>query len=143
MNIAVIDAQGGGIGQAVIKRLRKEFNSDIYIFALGTNSTATSNMLKAGSNSGITGEESIISFCQTEKITAIIGPIGIMVSGGINGEITAAISKSILEMKCTKYIIPLRKHGIYIPGTRNLDIKDIINEIVENIKLKDNINKIY
>ncbi|MDF2880628.1 MAG: hypothetical protein K0R54_1185 [Clostridiaceae bacterium] len=136
MNIAVIDAQGGGIGQTVVKKLRREFKSDINIFALGTNSTATSNMLKAGSNYGITGEESIISFCHTKKINAIIGPIGIMVSGGINGEITTAISKSIFEMECIKYIVPMRKHGIYIPGTRNLEIKDIIDEIIENIKLE-------
>jgi len=41
---------------------------------------------------------------------------------------------SIFNMDCTKYIIPLQKHGIYIPGTRNLQIKDIINEIVTDIK---------
>lgn len=142
MNIAVIDAQGGGIGQTVVKRLRREFKSQVNIFALGTNSTAASNMLKAGSNYGFTGEESIISFCRTKKVNAIIGPIGIMASGGINGEITAEISKSIFEMECTKYIIPLRKHGIYIPGTRNLEIREIIDEIIENIRLEINMKQI-
>ena len=46
------------------------------------------------------------------------------------------ISSSIFKMDCTKYIIPLQKHGIYIPGTRNLQIKDIIEEIVLDIKHK-------
>ena len=44
------------------------------------------------------------------------------------------ISSAIFNMDCTKYIFPLQKHGIYIPGTRALQIKDIIGEIVLDIK---------
>ncbi|MEK6265237.1 MAG: DUF3842 family protein [Clostridium sp.] len=134
MKIAVIDAQGAGLGQSIIKKIRKEVDLDVYIIALGTNTIATSNMLRAGANVGISGEKEICSFCRTNKIESIIGPIGIICSGGINGEITASISSSIFNMDCTKYILPLQKHGIYIPGTRNLQIKDIIEEIVLNIK---------
>lgn len=134
MKIAVIDAQGAGLGQTIIKKIRKEINTNIYIIGLGTNTIATSNMVRSGANVGITGEKAICSFCNRQAIDCIIGPIGIMCSGGINGEITASISQSIFQMDCTKYIIPLKKHGIYIPGTRNLQIKDIIHEIVLNIK---------
>lgn len=134
MKIAVIDAQGAGLGQTIIKKIRKEIGIDIYIIALGTNESATSNMIKAGANEGISGEKPIWSFCIENKVDSIIGPIGIICSGGINGEITPMISNSIFNMDCTKYIIPLQKHGIYIPGTRNLQIKDIINEIVFDIK---------
>ncbi|MBK1811092.1 DUF3842 family protein [Clostridium sp. YIM B02505] len=134
MKIAVIDAQGAGLGQTIIKKIRKEIEKDIYIIALGTNTFATSNMVKAGANVGISGERAISSFCRTNKIDGIIGPIGVMCSGSINGEITPLISKSIFNMECTKYILPLQKHGIYIPGTRNLQIKDIIEEIVFDIK---------
>lgn len=134
MKIAIIDAQGAGLGQTIIKKIRKEIDHDIYIIALGTNTFATSNMVRAGANVGISGERAIYSFCKTNKIDSIIGPIGIIYSGGINGEITPMISKSIFNMDCTKYIIPLQKHGIYIPGTRNLQIKDIIEEIVLDIK---------
>lgn len=134
MKIAVIDAQGAGLGQTIIKKIRKEIGIDIYIIALGTNAFACSNMIKAGANEGISGEKSIWSFCQSNKVDSIIGPIGIICSGGINGEITPMISNSVFNMDCTKYIIPLQKHGIYIPGTRNLQIKDIIKEIVLDIK---------
>lgn len=134
MKIAVIDAQGAGLGQNIIKRIRKEIDNDVYIIALGTNSFATSKMIQAGANVGISGERAIISFCKTTKIDSIIGPIGIICSGGINGEITPMISNAIFNTDCTKYILPLQKHGIYIPGTRNLQIKDIIEEIIFDIK---------
>ncbi|MBZ9606641.1 DUF3842 family protein [Clostridium estertheticum] len=134
MKIAVIDAQGAGLGQTIIKKIRKEIDLDIYIVALGTNAFACSNMVRAGANIGISGEESICSFCKKNKIDSIIGPIGIICSGGINGEITHMIATSIFNMDCTKYILPLQKHGIYIPGTRNMQIKDIIEEIVLDIK---------
>ncbi|MFZ5353083.1 MAG: DUF3842 family protein [Bacillota bacterium] len=134
MIIAVIDAQGAGLGQTIIKKLRKELGNDIHIAALGTNQTATQNMLEAGADKGYTGENEICSFCETAAVSCIIGPIGIICSGGILGEITPRISGSVFSMSCTKYIMPLQKHGIYIPGTRSLQIKDIISEIVEDIK---------
>ncbi|MCB2308501.1 DUF3842 family protein [Clostridium estertheticum] len=136
MKIAVIDAQGAGLGKTIIKKIRKEIDLNIYIIALGTNAFATSNMMKSGANLGISGEDEICSFCATNKVDSIIGPIGMICSGGIKGEITPRIASSIYNMDCTKYIIPLQKHGIYIPGTRNLQIKDIIDDIIIDIKSK-------
>lgn len=133
MRIAVIDAQGAGLGQTIIKRLKKEILHTIYIIALGTNTIATSNMVKAGANVGITGSNAICSFCIRNGADCIIGPIGIICNGGIEGEITSQISTSIFNMNCTKYIIPLRKHGIYIPGTRDMEIKEIMQEIIDDI----------
>ena len=134
MKIAVIDGQGAGLGQTVIKKIRKEIGMNIFITALGTNDTAASNMVKAGANECISGIDNIILFCSKQNIDCIIGPIGIMCSGGINGEISSLVSGNIFMMDCIKYIIPLQKHGIYIPGTRNLEIKEIIQEIVMDIK---------
>lgn len=134
MKVAIIDAQGAGLGQAIIKNLIKEIPNNLNIVALGTNSTAASNMLKAGAHIGISGEKPICSFCKNNDIDSIIGPIGIICSGGIKGEVTPMISNAIFNMDCIKYILPLQMHGIYIPGTRILKIKDMINEIVLDIK---------
>ncbi|MCB2294458.1 DUF3842 family protein [Clostridium algoriphilum] len=134
MKIAVLDAQGAGLGQTIIKKIHKEIGLNVYIIALGTNTFATSKMIKAGADIGISEESAICSFCITNKVDSIIGPIGMLCSGGINGEVTPMIAKSIYNMDCTKYIIPLQKHGIYIPGTRNMQIKDIIEDIVLHIK---------
>lgn len=135
MNIAVIDAQGAGLGQTIIKKLIKAINkNNIRIIALGTNSTATHNMIKCGADTGITGEKPICSFCKSNKIDCIIGPIGAICSSGINGEITPLISKTLFCLDCPKYIIPLKKCGIYIPGTKDCKIKDMIEEIILDIK---------
>ena len=50
MRVCVVDGQGGGIGSAVIKRLKDEFKESIEIIALGTNSIATSAMMRAKAN---------------------------------------------------------------------------------------------
>jgi len=56
----VVDGQGGGIGGALIKGLREGLRNDIEVLALGTNSMATSRMMKAGANRGATGENAIV-----------------------------------------------------------------------------------
>lgn len=134
MNIIIIDGQGAGLGQTVIKKIRKEMGSGIKLVALGTNPTAASNMVKAGADSGMSGERDICEYLKKKQFDALIGPIGVLCSDGINGEITPMISSAIFQSTCTKYIIPLKNHGIYIPGTRNLEIKEIINEIVSDIR---------
>ncbi len=134
MKIAVLDAQGAGLGKSIIKKIRKDIDSHIHIVALGTNPVATSNMIKAGADKGITGEKEICYFCHTNNVDCIIGPIGIICSGGIKGEITAEVSQAVFQLDCRKYIIPMQKHGIYIPGTTQLKIKDIMDEIVLDIK---------
>lgn len=134
MKIAVIDTQGAGLGQTIIKRIRKEIDGDIHIIALGTNSVATSNMVRAGANVGISGEKSICYFCKTNKVDGLIGPIGILCGSDLTNEVTPMLSKYIINMDCPKYILPLQKYGVYIPGTRQLQIKDMIDEIIFDIK---------
>ena len=47
MKIVIIDGQGGKMGKSVIEQLKKRFPS-LETYAIGTNSIATSAMLKAG-----------------------------------------------------------------------------------------------
>ncbi|MBU0990035.1 MAG: DUF3842 family protein, partial [Proteobacteria bacterium] len=63
MKLMVMDGQGGGIGATVIKGLREAMGGDPEILALGTNSIATSRMMKAGANRGGTGENAIVVTC--------------------------------------------------------------------------------
>ncbi len=64
VRICVIDGQGGGIGSAVIKKLKDLFGETVEIIALGTNAIATAQMLKARANRGASGENAIV---QTSK----------------------------------------------------------------------------
>ena len=54
--IAVIDGKGGGVGSALVGRLKKEV-PQAHVLALGTNALATSAMLRAGADDGATGEK--------------------------------------------------------------------------------------
>lgn len=136
MIIAIFDTNGAGLGQNIIKRLKKDLSNDINIIALGTNTFATSKMVKAGAHVGVSGEKAISSFCKKNKVDCVIAPIGILCNGEKDMELCPSICKSIINMDCTKYILPLQKYDIYIPGTRNLQIKDFIEEILSDIKNK-------
>jgi hypothetical protein len=134
MIIAVLDGQGAGLGRTFIKRLKKELGQYVKVVALGTNEVAMQNMLKNGADSGYCGEDDIVYFLTNFVPDAIVGPIGILTCGGINGEITAKIAHSVFSLDCKKYIIPLNLHGIFIPGTVNLSMKEIFSQIIEDIK---------
>ena len=133
MNIAVIDGQGGGLGKNIISVLRKEMGDKIIIYALGTNNYAANSMKKAGADEKLYGTEALINSFHTKGFDCIIGPIGIICPGGIKGEITSDLAEAIFNLSCTKYLIPLKVHGIYIPGTKDYDIKDFIKNIVNDI----------
>ena len=70
MKIVIIDGQGGKMGKSVIEQLKKRFPS-LETYAIGTNSIATSAMLKAGATYGATGENPAIVNAQDADI--IIG----------------------------------------------------------------------
>lgn len=55
MNILIIDAQGGGIGKQLVSSVKESFPYAV-ITAVGTNSTASSAMLRAGADHAATGE---------------------------------------------------------------------------------------
>ena len=54
MEILVIDGQGGRIGQQLIKAILTRY-PQVEVTAIGTNSLATSAMLKGGASQGATG----------------------------------------------------------------------------------------
>jgi len=134
MLIAVIDAQGAGIGKTIITELRREFSNELKIYALGTNEKACANMKSVGANGAVCGNEKIIRYLKMRSVDCLIGPMGILSNGGINGEITPEISMAVFNADCRKYIIPLDMHGVFIPGTRSMKIKDSIREIIADIK---------
>ncbi len=58
--VVVIDAQGGGLGVAVVKKLCEKYEGRIDILALGTNVVATSAMKKSGASDCATGMGSML-----------------------------------------------------------------------------------
>ena len=47
MRIMVMDGQGGGVGRSLLEALKEHF-PEAELIAVGTNATATANMMKSG-----------------------------------------------------------------------------------------------
>jgi hypothetical protein len=105
MRIAVIDGQGGGIGRLITEQLRKNLPTKTEIIAFGTNSIATSLMLKAGANEGATGENAVIQ--NVDDMDFIVGPLGIILAHSMRGELTAKMAEAIAKSKAHKILLPL------------------------------------
>lgn len=127
MNILVIDAQGGGIGKQVVAAVRKNFPDDS-ITAVGTNTAATTAMLKAGADYGATGENAVI--VGARKADVIIGPIGIVIADSLFGEITPAMATAIGQSDATRILIPVNHCDNIVAGTRELTMKSLIEEVL-------------
>jgi hypothetical protein len=130
----VIDGQGGGIGSAVIKGLREEFGNDQEIYALGTNSIATSRMMKSGANRGATGENAIIRTCR--QVDVIIGPLAILLSNGMMGEVTPGIAEELCSCNARKVLIPLTQENVDIVGIKGEPLPHMVQKAVSLIKEK-------
>ena len=127
MNILIIDAQGGGIGKQAITAIKQNIPETV-ITAVGTNTTATSVMLKAGADYGATGENAVI--VGARKADVIIGPIGIIVADSMFGEITPAMAKAIGQSDAKRILIPVNHCDNIVVGIRNLSIKELIDEVL-------------
>lgn len=131
MKIAVIDGQGGGMGKAIVEKLRAAFGNDMDILALGTNALATSLMLKAGANEGASGENAIIY--NVPKVDYIIGSIGIISANSMLGELTPNMAKAIGESSARKILIPLNRCNIYVAGVKREPLPICIDMAIEKI----------
>lgn len=132
MKIAVIDGQGGGIGKAVVDKLRVSLGNEVEILALGTNAMATALMLKAGANEGASGE-SAIAF-NVSKVDIIIGSIGIISANSMLGELSPSMATAIAGSSAKKVLIPLNKCNIYVAGIKNEPLPICIDNAIEIIK---------
>lgn len=131
MKIIVIDGQGGSLGKTIIVRLLEE-NINAEIIALGTNSTATQNMIKGNKIQGATGENPIV--VNAEDADIIIGPMGILAANSMLGEITEKMALAISKSRGTKLLIPYNKCKIVVAGVKDDTFQKYIDEIIEHIK---------
>jgi len=128
----VMDGQGGGIGRSIIKRLRDAFGEEVEILALGTNSVATSQMMKAGANRGATGENAIMRIAPEADI--IIGPLAILMANSMMGEVTPGMSEAISSSKALKILIPLTQERVEIVGVSGEALPHLIDQAIEIIQ---------
>lgn len=119
ITIAVVDGQGGGIGKNVIAKLRKQItkNQGVTICALGTNSSATNQMIKAGADIGATGENAIV--CTSARADIIIGSIAMIAANSMLGELTPLMAQAISSSRGYKILIPLNRCNLIVAAELN------------------------
>lgn len=123
MRIAIIDGQGGGVGCALIERLRGKGHT---LLALGTNSLATSAMLRAGADEGATGENAI---CYSVQRCDIIGaPIGMLAANALHGEVSPAIAIAVGGSDARKVFVPSTRCNIEIAGTQQMTLAQFADD---------------
>ncbi len=128
MRIAIIDGQGGGVGCALIERLRGKGHT---LLALGTNSLATSAMLRAGADEGATGENAI---CYSAQRCDIIGaPIGMLAANALHGEVSPAIAMAVGGSDARKVFVPSTRCNIEIAGTQQMTLAQFADDAAMRI----------
>ncbi len=131
MKIVVIDGQGGKIGQTLVEQLKQEL-PNCKLIAIGTNSIATSAMLRAGADFGATGENPVIVNCADADI--IVGSLGIVVANSFHGEITPSMALAIGQSRAQKILIPINKCNNTVVGIQKLSLSEYVKLSVEYIK---------
>lgn len=131
MNILVIDAQGGGIGKQVVAAIKQNM-PEMEITAVGTNSAATTAMLKAGADHAATGENAVIVGCRRADV--IVGPVGIVIADSLYGEITPAMALAVGQSNARRLLIPVNHCDNFIVGVSDLSLGKLIEGVISEIR---------
>lgn len=131
LEVVVIDGQGGGIGRSVIEAIKSELEN-VFVIGVGTNTSATNAMKKAGANAVATGENAVIYNAKNADI--IVGPIGIVFANSMYGEISQGMANAISSSEATKYFVPVSKCNGHILGVENKSVQEYIKELINILK---------
>jgi len=127
MNILIIDGHGGGLGAQLVAVITKNFPQHT-VRAVGTNSTATVAMIKAGSKEAATGENAVLVGSRIADI--IIGPVGIVIADAMLGEVTPAMAKAVGQCRAKRLLIPSNQCDNIVVGIANLTIGKLLEQVV-------------
>lgn len=130
MKIMVMDGQGGGVGRSLVEELHSRYPK-AELIAVGTNATATSNMMKGGTNIGATGENAVLYNCT--RVDAILGPIGIVMANAMLGEITPKMAEAVASSDVPILLIPMSRCNAQVMGVEERKLSDNIKEAVERL----------
>lgn len=130
--IAVVDGQGGGIGSAIIKRLREVLGEEVEVIGLGTNAMATGAMLKSGANKGASGENAIVQ--TVKKVDVIAGTFSIVLANSMMGELTPRMAEAIASSPGIKCLLPLRIPEVEIIGAAKEPLPHLVEQLVKRIQ---------
>jgi hypothetical protein len=130
MDILIIDGQGGNLGRQLTRRL-KEALPGADITAVGTNSTATENMLKGGADRAATGENAVVVNARRAKVIA--GPLGIVIADALLGEVTPAMATAVGQSDAVRVLVPMNRCETLVAGVEEKPMGELIEDAVGRI----------
>lgn len=130
IQILIIDAQGGGVGRQLVSAVRQAL-PDAAVTAVGTNSAATSAMLKAGPHRAATGENAVVVACRTADI--IVGPLGIVIADAMLGEVTPTMAAAVGQSRAKRVLIPFSHCDNIVAGVPELATGALIQCAVRSV----------
>ena len=131
MEILVIDGQGGGLGRQLVAAVKKAVPQAV-VTAIGTNSAATSAMLKAGADNAATGENAVVVACR--KADVIVGPMGIVIADSLLGEITPTMATAVGQSRAKRILIPFNHCDTILVGVSDFNIGKLVKNAVTEIQ---------
>ena len=103
----------------------------------GTNSIATSAMMKSHANKGATGENAIV--VSSKKANIIVSPISIVMPNSMMGEVTRRMSEAVCDSEAFKILLPIVSENLEIVGLEGKPLSLLIKDAVKLIKKEFNI----
>ena len=128
MKIVVVDGQGGRLGRLLVEGVKARL-PQAQVYALGTNTVATSAMLKAGADFGATGENPVVR--NVADADGVLGPVGIVMANAILGEVTPAMAEAVGSCRAKKFLIPMNSCGVVVAGVGELPLPAYVAQAVE------------
>lgn len=130
MLILVIDGQGGGLGRQLVASI-KESCPNAGITAVGTNTSATMAMLKAGADNAATGENAVLAGCRRADV--IVGPIGIAIADALFGEITPRMAVAVGQSHARRVLVPVSHCDTIVAGVAESSVGRLVQAAVSEI----------
>lgn len=130
MKIMVMDGQGGGVGKSLVEELRRAY-PEAELIAVGTNATATANMMKGGTALGATGENAVVY--NSSYADVIVGPIGIVMANAMLGEITPKMAEAVASSGARILLLPMNRCSATVMGVESRKLSDYVKEAVEKV----------
>lgn len=127
----VIDGQGGGLGRQLVAAIKARL-PQVTVLAVGTNSAATTAMLRAGADQAATGENAVV--VGSRSADAIVGPVGIVIADAMLGEITPQMAVAVAQSQAGRVLIPVSQCDNIVAGAQGQPMAKLVQSAVDALE---------
>lgn len=127
----VIDGQGGGLGRQLVAAIKVRL-PQVTVLAVGTNSAATTAMLRAGADQAATGENAVV--VGSRSADTIVGPVGIVIADAMLGEITPKMAVAVGQSQAGRVLIPVSQCDNIVAGAQGQPMAKLVQSAVDALE---------